>query len=105
MGCCATKSSSRETLEFADKSSCCEKLVFADKNYDFRIPALLYVKEWNTFLAFAEKRTSAKDADATNLVMSKGTRDSGSLKVPRGTPTPHICVLILFPCHVYTPYL
>ncbi|XP_031422724.1 sialidase-4-like [Clupea harengus] len=80
MGCCATKSSSRETLEFADKSSCCEKLVFADKKYDFRIPALLYFKEWNTFLAFAEKRTSTNDAHAMNLVMSKGTRDSGSLK-------------------------
>ncbi|XP_031421452.1 sialidase-3-like [Clupea harengus] len=78
--CCATKSSSSETLDVADKSSCSETLVFADKNYHFRIPALLYVKEWKTFLAFAEKRTSANDADAKNLVMSKGTGDSGSLK-------------------------
>ncbi|XP_031421453.2 sialidase-3-like [Clupea harengus] len=78
--CCATTSYSRETLEFADKSSCSETLVFADKKYDFRIPALLYVKEWKTFLAFAEKRTSTNDADATNLMMSKGTRHSGSLQ-------------------------
>ncbi|XP_012672413.2 sialidase-3-like [Clupea harengus] len=69
MGSSATKSSSRETL------------VFADKNYDFRIPALLYVKEWNTFLAFAEKRTSTKDEHAKNLVMRKGTRQpDGSLQ-------------------------
>ncbi|XP_031421451.1 sialidase-3-like [Clupea harengus] len=57
-----------------------ETLVFGDQDYDFRIPALLYVKEWNTFLAFAEKRTSPNDAHAKNLVMSKGTRHSGSLK-------------------------
>ena len=73
--------------------------------YDFRIPALLYVKEWNTFLAFAEKRTSSNDAHATNLVMRKGTRQpDGSLQVPRRTPTPHVYVLILFPCHIYSPY-
>ncbi|XP_031422728.1 sialidase-3-like [Clupea harengus] len=58
MGCTATKCC-------ATTSPCGETLVFADKNYDFRIPALLYVKEWKTFLAFAEKRTSSNDADAT----------------------------------------
>ncbi|XP_031421456.1 sialidase-3-like [Clupea harengus] len=69
MGCSATTSSCRETL------------VFADEKQHFRIPALLYVKEWQTFLAFAEKRTSPKDEDANNLVMSKGTRQpDGSLQ-------------------------
>ncbi|XP_041922440.1 sialidase-3-like [Alosa sapidissima] len=65
----------------ATKSHSTETLVFADKDHDFRIPALLYVKEWNTFLAFAEKRTSSKDEHAENLVMRKGSRQpDGSLQ-------------------------
>ncbi|XP_062376286.1 sialidase-3-like [Sardina pilchardus] len=56
------------------KSHSTETLVFADKDHDFRIPALLYVKEWSTFLAFAEKRASSKDEHAENLVMRKGSR-------------------------------
>ena len=56
--------------------------------YDFRIPALIYVKEGKTFLAFAEKRTvkngKSNDENAKNLVMRKGTRQAdGSLQVPR----------------------
>ncbi|XP_031434955.1 sialidase-3 isoform X1 [Clupea harengus] len=53
--------------------------------YDFRIPALIYVKEGKTFLAFAEKRTvkngKSNDENAKNLVMRKGTRQAdGSLQ-------------------------
>ncbi|XP_063047374.1 sialidase-3-like [Engraulis encrasicolus] len=53
-----------------------ETPLFADKDYDFRIPALLYVREWNTFLAFAEKRRTSRDEHAENLVMRKGTRQT-----------------------------
>lgn len=59
-----------------------DTLVFAHEDSEFRIPALLYVPEWKTFLAFAEKRTSTSDEHATNLVMRTGTRQpDGSLKV------------------------
>ncbi|XP_062376279.1 sialidase-3-like [Sardina pilchardus] len=58
-----------------------DTLVFAHEDNDFRIPALLYVKEWKTFLAFAEKRTSTRDEHATSLVLRTATRQpSGSLQ-------------------------
>lgn len=59
-----------------------DTLVFAHEDSDFRIPALLYVPEWKTFLAFAEKRTSTMDEHATSLVMRTGARQpDGSLQV------------------------
>ena len=65
-----------------------EMVVFGDGNSDFRIPALIYVKEWKTLLAFAERRTvkndRSYDENAKHLVMRKRTRqDDGSLQVPR----------------------
>ncbi|XP_041922439.1 sialidase-3-like [Alosa sapidissima] len=58
-----------------------DTLVFAHEDNDFRIPALLYVKEWKTFLAFAEKRTSTRDEHAISLVMRAATRQpNGSLQ-------------------------
>ncbi|TSL04233.1 Sialidase-3 [Bagarius yarrelli] len=46
----------------------------------YRIPALIYINDGQTFLAFAEKRTSAKDHDATLLVMRRGKRQNGSIQ-------------------------
>lgn len=47
----------------------------------YRIPALIYINDSQTFLAFAEKRTSPYDHDATLLVMRRGTRQNGSIQV------------------------
>ncbi|XP_047656630.1 sialidase-3-like [Tachysurus fulvidraco] len=48
-------------------------------NTFYRIPALIYIDQ--TFLAFAEKRTSLKDEDAELLVLNRGTRlQDGSVK-------------------------
>ncbi|XP_060792042.1 sialidase-3-like isoform X2 [Neoarius graeffei] len=46
----------------------------------YRIPALIYIHDTQTFLAFAEKRTSPYDHDATLLVMRRGTRQNGSIQ-------------------------
>ncbi|XP_064361320.1 sialidase-3 isoform X2 [Dromaius novaehollandiae] len=40
----------------------------------YRIPALLYLPPAATFLAFAEKRSSARDEDAQHLVLRRGRR-------------------------------
>ncbi|KAI1903515.1 hypothetical protein AGOR_G00027990 [Albula goreensis] len=40
----------------------------------YRIPALMYLKEDQSYLAFAEKRSSPCDSDAKTIVMRKGTR-------------------------------
>ncbi|CAJ1053519.1 sialidase-3-like [Xyrichtys novacula] len=48
-------------------------------SWTYRIPALLYEKESETLLAFAEQRTSPDDASSKNLVMATGKRKkSGS---------------------------
>ncbi|XP_030638183.1 sialidase-3-like [Chanos chanos] len=44
----------------------------------YRIPALIYIDQ--TFLAFAEKRTSPCDSDADILVMRRGTFQDGSIQ-------------------------
>ncbi|OPJ85881.1 sialidase-3 [Patagioenas fasciata monilis] len=46
----------------------------------YRIPALLYVPPTATFLAFAEKRSSARDEDAKFLVLRRGCQDGSSVK-------------------------
>ncbi|KAF4077487.1 hypothetical protein AMELA_G00208670 [Ameiurus melas] len=46
----------------------------------YRIPALIYIDDSQTFLAFAEKRTSPCDHDATLLVMRRGARQNGSIQ-------------------------
>lgn len=48
---------------------------------NYRIPALIYINDAQTFLAFAEKRTSSHDHDATLLYMRRGTRQNGSIQV------------------------
>ncbi|XP_053095254.1 sialidase-3-like [Pangasianodon hypophthalmus] len=49
-------------------------------NTIYRIPSLLYIKDDQTFLAFAEKRTSPADVDATVLVMRRGTKQNGAIQ-------------------------
>ncbi|MCI4384724.1 hypothetical protein PGIGA_G00041780 [Pangasianodon gigas] len=46
----------------------------------YRIPSLIYIKDDQTFLAFAEKRTSPADVDATLLVMRRGTKQNGAIQ-------------------------
>ncbi|XP_016160629.1 PREDICTED: sialidase-3 [Ficedula albicollis] len=46
----------------------------------YRIPALLYVPPDDSFLAFAEKRSSARDEDAKYLVLRRGRRHGCSVE-------------------------
>ncbi|XP_038597529.1 sialidase-3 [Tachyglossus aculeatus] len=46
----------------------------------YRIPALLYIPPSRTLLAFAEKRSTAKDEDALHLVLRRGLRDGLSVQ-------------------------
>ncbi|KAL0994043.1 hypothetical protein UPYG_G00117080 [Umbra pygmaea] len=46
----------------------------------YRIPALIYLKESQTFLAFAEKRSSPCDSDAKSIVMRRGTQQNGAIQ-------------------------
>ncbi|NWH66642.1 NEUR3 protein, partial [Geococcyx californianus] len=46
----------------------------------YRIPALLYIPPTATFLAFAEKRSSAKDKDAKYLVLRRGCWHGSSIE-------------------------
>ncbi|XP_007250097.3 sialidase-3.1 [Astyanax mexicanus] len=46
----------------------------------YRIPALIYINEGQTFLAFAEKRRTSRDCDAQILVMRQGTHQNGSIQ-------------------------
>ncbi|KAM6386316.1 sialidase-3 [Alca torda] len=46
----------------------------------YRIPALLYIPPAATFLAFAEKRSSARDEDAKYLVLRRGRRHGSSVE-------------------------
>ncbi|NXP07876.1 NEUR3 protein, partial [Thinocorus orbignyianus] len=54
-----------------------ETLFHQASGVTYRIPALLYIPPTSTFLAFAEKRFTAKDEDAKYLVLRRGRlRDS-----------------------------
>ncbi|XP_067279744.1 sialidase-3.1 [Pseudorasbora parva] len=46
----------------------------------YRIPALIYISDGQTFLAFAEERSSPRDSDAEALVMRRGSLQNGSLQ-------------------------
>ncbi|XP_054979311.1 sialidase-3 [Sorex araneus] len=52
----------------------------------YRIPALLYVAPADTFLAFAEKRSTSKDVDALHLVLRRGLRTGRSVQWGPMTP-------------------
>ncbi|XP_063275510.1 sialidase-3 isoform X2 [Prinia subflava] len=70
----------------------------------YRIPALLYIPPDDSFLAFAEKRSSARDEDAKYLVLRRGRRHSSSVK---WGPTEELSALTLpgrrtmNPCPLY----
>ncbi|KAE8628021.1 hypothetical protein XENTR_v10007270 [Xenopus tropicalis] len=50
-----------------------------DNGFVHRIPALLYIQQPPTFLAFAEKRSSPRDQDALFIVMRRGVEQNGVL--------------------------
>ncbi|XP_030055861.1 sialidase-3 [Microcaecilia unicolor] len=52
----------------------------------YRIPALLYIKEMGTFLAFAERRATCRDRDAEYLVMRRGLTQGDSVQWGSITP-------------------
>ncbi|KAM5248842.1 sialidase-3 [Ctenodactylus gundi] len=51
-----------------------------EKGITYRIPALLYVPPDQTFLAFAEKRSTSRDEDALHLVLRRGLRTGRSVQ-------------------------
>uniref|UniRef100_H0XDP1 exo-alpha-sialidase n=2 Tax=Otolemur garnettii TaxID=30611 RepID=H0XDP1_OTOGA len=51
-----------------------------EKGITYRIPALLYVPPFHTFLAFAEKRSTVRDEDALYLVLRRGVRIGRSVQ-------------------------
>ncbi|XP_029457957.1 LOW QUALITY PROTEIN: sialidase-3 [Rhinatrema bivittatum] len=70
----------------------------------YRIPALLYIKETGTFLAFAEKRRTHRDADAEYLVMRRGLVQGDTVKWESMTPLTSAvlpCHRTMNPCPVY----
>lgn len=46
----------------------------------YRIPALIYISDAQTFLAFAEERSTPRDSDAKVLVMRRGSHQNGSIQ-------------------------
>ncbi|TFK04058.1 heterogeneous nuclear ribonucleoprotein D-like [Platysternon megacephalum] len=74
----ASMSSGKVTLFHQDRQS----------GVTYRIPALLYIPP-ETLLAFAEKRSSARDEDAEYLVLRRG-RKTGTLV--------EVIPCALFPC-------
>ncbi|XP_066501849.1 sialidase-3.1 isoform X2 [Hoplias malabaricus] len=46
----------------------------------YRIPALIYINDGETFLAFAEKRRTWRDCEAEILVMRRGVHQNGSIQ-------------------------
>ncbi|NXX96106.1 NEUR3 protein, partial [Centropus bengalensis] len=70
----------------------------------YRIPALLYIPPTGTLLAFAEKRSSAKDEDAKYLVLRRGRWRGSSVE---WDPTEELSALVLpgrrtmNPCPLY----
>ncbi|XP_021446985.1 sialidase-3 [Oncorhynchus mykiss] len=70
----------------------------------YRIPALIYLKESQTFLAFAEKRSSLSDSDAKSIVMRRGTQQNGSTQWSESQELLSACLpdhRTMNPCPVY----
>ncbi|ROL47570.1 Sialidase-3 [Anabarilius grahami] len=63
--------SSRQQQKTATLSN--QEPVFTSKQVTYRIPALIYISEDQTYLAFAEKRKTKEDIDADMLVMRRGS--------------------------------
>ena len=63
--------------------------VFQSGALVYRIPALLYLPQQKTLLAFAEERTSKKDEHAKLIVLRRGSYDTstrqGQVRPDKGT--------------------
>lgn len=55
--------------------------VFQSGTHAYRIPALLYLPQQKTLLAFAEKRLSKKDEHALLVVLRRGSYDASTHQV------------------------
>lgn len=55
--------------------------VFKSGAQAYRIPALLYLPQQKTLLAFAERRKSKKDEDAELIVLRRGSYDESTHQV------------------------
>lgn len=55
--------------------------VFQSGDHIYRIPALLYLPQQETLLAFAEERTSKKDEHAKLIVLRRGSYDATTRQV------------------------
>ncbi|XP_051956573.1 sialidase-3.2 [Xyrauchen texanus] len=75
------------------------------KQVTYRIPALIYISDDKSFLAFAEKRRTANDTDADVLVMRKGTWKDGAVEWASGHQMLSLACLPNYrsmnPCPVY----
>lgn len=58
-----------------------KETVFQSGTHAYRIPALLYLPQQKTLLAFAEKRTSKKDEHAELIVLRRGSYDASAQQV------------------------
>ncbi|MBN3304200.1 NEUR3 protein, partial [Amia calva] len=70
----------------------------------YRVPALIYLEEIGTFLAFAEKRSSPADSDAKYLVMRKGKMNGESVQWSPMHELQSVCLpgyRTMSPCPVY----
>ncbi|XP_062434474.1 sialidase-3 [Rhea pennata] len=70
----------------------------------YRIPALLYLPPAATFLAFAEKRSSARDEDAEHLVLRRGRRRGAAVEWGPVEELPQLTLpghRAMNPCPVY----
>uniref|UniRef100_A0A8C1KP80 exo-alpha-sialidase n=1 Tax=Cyprinus carpio TaxID=7962 RepID=A0A8C1KP80_CYPCA len=54
---------------------------FWKRQVTYRIPALIYISENKTYLAFAEKRKTPRDIDADKLVMRRGLWEDDKKKI------------------------
>ena len=55
--------------------------MFQSGAHIYRIPALLYLPQQETLLAFAEERTSKKDEHAKLIVLRRGSYDATTRQV------------------------
>lgn len=58
-----------------------KETVFQTGAHAYRIPALLYLPQQKTLLAFAEKRASKKDEHAKLIVLRRGSYDASTRQV------------------------
>ncbi|XP_051533239.1 sialidase-3-like isoform X2 [Myxocyprinus asiaticus] len=70
----------------------------------YRIPALIYISDGQTFLVFAEERSTPRDSDAKVLVVRRGSPQNGSLHWSPAQTLSSACLpehRSMNPCPVY----